>query len=175
MALTPLSVLFVQIINYMKLNNRKIYIGIALLLFAIGFTYFLVSFNKEIRADNSQLYQNINTDVAGQRVDKIQIFYFHRSQRCNTCKTIGRLTEEVISERFADELERGVVEFKEVNVELLENKELAKKFKATGPSLYINTIKNGYDDINQDVNVWRLINNEAAYKDYLENKIKALF
>lgn len=161
----------------MKLNNRKIFIGMVALLFTVSITYVLVLSNKKIRADYSQPYQNknVNFDVSGQEADKIQIFYFHRSQRCNTCKSIGRLSGEVINERFANDLDRGMIEFREVNVELLENKELAKKFQATGPSLYINVIKNGHDDIKQDFNVWRLINNETAYKDYLENKIKELF
>ena len=64
--------------------------------------------------------------------------------------------------------------FQSVNVDLPENRELAKKYQAVGSSLFINTIYDGQDHIEEDVRVWRLLNSEAQFKSYLKNKIDTL-
>ena len=68
----------------------------------------------------------------------------------------------------------GKIEFREINVDLPENKELVRKFQAGGLSLYINAIYNGEDNIAEDTRVWRLISSEAQFKSYLKDKIDNL-
>ena len=48
------------------------------------------------------------------------------------------------------------------------------KYKASGSSLFINAIKDGVDNIEEDVTVWRLVTNEDQYINYLQNKINNL-
>lgn len=55
-----------------------------------------------------------------------------------------------------------------------ENKELAQKFQASGSALYLNAIKDGVDNIEQDIKVWSLVGNTAKFKDYLEGRINSL-
>jgi hypothetical protein len=106
--------------------------------------------------------------------DKVQVFLFHSTQRCTSCIAIGRLAGETVNERFQDEIKSDRIEFKEVNIDLPENKELAKKFQASGSALYLNAIRGDSDNIEQDTRVWQLTKNEQAFKDYLENKINIL-
>jgi outer membrane protein assembly factor BamE (lipoprotein component of BamABCDE complex) len=105
--------------------------------------------------------------------DKVQVFLFHATQRCSTCIAIGKLAGETVNERFQDELKAGKIEFREVNIDLPENKELAIKFQASGSALYLNSIKGLSDNIEQDIKVWRLTNNPDAFKNYLEGRINA--
>ncbi len=126
---------------------------------------------KQVKASGNNEYPMSSVE---QVADKLQIYYFHRTQRCSTCLSIGRYTGELVKQKFAAELESGQIEFREVNVELPENRDLANKFQASGPSLYINAIKNNQDNINQDMTIWRLIGNEDQFKNYLENKINTL-
>lgn len=128
---------------------------------------------------NSQTESSINNssneaETVATKADKVEIFLFHATQRCPTCIAIGRLAGETINERFQEELKSGLVEFREVNIDLPENKALAQKFQAVGSALYINAIKDGADNIQQDVRVWSLVGNTAQFKDYLENKINNL-
>jgi hypothetical protein len=58
---------------------------------------------------------------------------------------------------------------------LPENKELAKKFQASGSSLFLNGIIRGEDHAKEDLQVWRLTGNPTAFKDYLESKINEMF
>lgn len=155
-----------------KLKN--VLIAVILLLIVI-----LIVSNRD-RVDNWRSAKEpiksavLGDTVEAQTVDKVQVYYFHRTQRCNTCKAIGRYTGEVINETFIEEQKRGRIEFREINVELPENKELAKKFKASGPSLFMNIIKNGQDNIIADANIWRLVGDEESFKKYLAEKIKSL-
>lgn len=106
--------------------------------------------------------------------DRLEIYYFHRTQRCSTCLSIGRFTKEMIREKFADKVDRGVIDFREINIDLPENAALVNKFQAGGQSLFINAIRDDRDNINQDINIWRLVRSESQFKSYLENKINGL-
>lgn len=124
--------------------------------------------------DSKQANQtsNSNQNIASAiKADKVEVFYFYSSQRCVTCLTIGRLTKETVNEFFQPELKTGKIEFREINVDLPENRILANKFRASGSSLFLNAISNGQDNIAEDINVWRLTQNETQFKTYLRNKI----
>lgn len=122
--------------------------------------------NKQVNNSNQYPVSSIET-VA----DKVQVFLFHATQRCTTCTAIGRLAGETVNERFQDELKSGKIEFREVNIDLPENKELARKFKASGSALYLNAIKGDINNIEQDAKVWRLTSDPDKFKDYLTSVI----
>ncbi|MBU1164287.1 hypothetical protein KKA15_01855 [Patescibacteria group bacterium] len=108
---------------------------------------------------------------ANQSVDKLEVYYFHRTARCYSCNTIGQYVRETMEQKYSEQIKDGVIDFRQLNVELPENKEIAKKFQASGSSLYINRIIDGQNNIEQDMNVWRLLKSEDQFKSYLENKI----
>lgn len=107
--------------------------------------------------------------------DRLEIYYFHRTQRCSTCLAIGRYTKELIQLKYSNKVEKGKIDFREINIDLPENAEIVNKYQASGQSLFINAISDGQDSINQDINIWRLVRSESQFKDYLENKINSLF
>jgi thiol-disulfide isomerase/thioredoxin len=109
-----------------------------------------------------------------QPADKIQVFMFHATARCATCIAIGQLADATVNEYFSAELKSGKIEFREVNVDLPENKELATRFQASGSSLRINAIYDEQDHISEDVTVWRLTSDETQFKNYLKNKIDTI-
>lgn len=104
--------------------------------------------------------------------EKIEVVHFHATQQCWSCITVGEYALKTITERFPEEYKRGIIVFRDINGELPENKDLVMRYKAGGSSLYINAITAGDDNIEEDVNVWRLVTNEKQFLDYLEAKIK---
>ena len=106
--------------------------------------------------------------------EKIQVFLFHATQRCTTCIAIGKLAEKTVNQNFSAELKSGKIEFREINIDLPENKELAVKFKATGSALFINNIYDGQDHIKDDARVWQLTSNEQSFISYLSDKLKGM-
>jgi len=63
------------------------------------------------------------------------VYYFHGDRKCKTCKAVGAQAKKVAAELN--------VKFYDVNIDQEENKELAKKFQATGSSLMIMHAKSG--------------------------------
>ncbi|MDD5014502.1 MAG: nitrophenyl compound nitroreductase subunit ArsF family protein [Atribacterota bacterium] len=128
---------------------------------------------------NSQAESNIENssnkiEVAIVKPDKVEVFLFHPTQRCITCITIGKFAGKTVAEFFQPELKGGLIEFREINIDLPENKILAQKFQASGSSLRINVITNGQDNISEDTYVWRLTQDETQFKSYLKNKLDNL-
>lgn len=115
-----------------------------------------------------------STENEKPKVEKIEVINFHATQRCVSCTTLGKYSEQTIYEYFQSELRDGIIEFKAINVDLPENREIAKKYQAVGSSLFINVIYDGQDHIEEDVKVWRILNDEQQFKSYLKNKINEL-
>ena len=59
---------------------------------------------------------------------------------CVTCKAIEANTQYTLDTYFAEELKNGTITFQVVNIDKDENYDLAKKFKASGTSLFLNVI-----------------------------------
>ena len=108
------------------------------------------------------------------KADKVQVFMFHSTARCATCIAIGQLAGATVNEYFSDELKSGQIEFREINVDLPENKELAEKFQASGSALKINAIYDDQDHVSEDTTVWRLTSNTTQFKTYLKEEIDNL-
>ncbi len=106
--------------------------------------------------------------------EKIEVIHFHSTQQCWACITVGELALKTIEQEFPEEYDQGVITFRDVNVDLAENKELASKFKARGSSVFVNAIVQGEDNIEEDVAVWRLIRNEEKYIEYFAEKLNDL-
>jgi len=106
--------------------------------------------------------------------DKIGVIHFHGTQQCWSCITVGKYALKTIKEKFPNEYENGKIVFKDINGELPENRDIVIKYQASGSSLFINAIRNGQDNIEEDVTVWRLISNENQFVDYFQNKLNNL-
>jgi len=107
------------------------------------------------------------------KADKIEIIYFHSTARCASCITLEEYLNEAVDDFFQDEIASGRINFQKVNVDLSENKELAKKFQAVSSSLKINEIYDGVDHIEEDSRVWRYLGDKEALKNYLQNRIES--
>lgn len=105
--------------------------------------------------------------------DKLEVYYFHRSARCFSCNTMGEFVRNLLNNRYGEELKSGKIVFEQLNVELPENKEIAKKFQASGSSLFINRIIDGEDNIEQDTAIWRVLGSEESFNKYLGDKINS--
>lgn len=127
--------------------------------------------NKESRTVSEQ---SETKEVS--KVDKIEIFDFHSSRRCVSCLGMERNTRATLEEFFQPELRDGKITFDSINIEDTDSRsiELTKKYQATGSSLFINVIRNGEDNIEQDANAWRFATQDEVFKKYFKEKITNL-
>jgi hypothetical protein len=103
--------------------------------------------------------------------DKIEVIDFHRTVRCDSCVWVGEVSRKTVEFYFKDELASGKVTFQEIDVQKPENAALAKKFKATGSSLYLNYIKDGTDHIVEASRIYPYVGNEAKFVPGLKTMI----
>jgi hypothetical protein len=158
-------------VKKMKIATIIIMIFASLILFGCSNTN-LVSDNNvsgNAIANNFQSTSFYNTSS----VDKIEIYHFHATSQCYSCKTVGAYAEETVNTYFADEVKSGKIVFGHINGELPENKELVTKYGATGSSLWIGTYtKDGKFSAEQNVNVWYKISDKNDYMNYLKGVIE---
>lgn len=125
-------------------------------------------YNKSDTADSSSVSLAVSNDI-----EKIEVYHFHGTNQCYSCKTVGAYAEETIETFFADELNSGKIVFDHINIDLPENQEFVKKYTATGSSLWIGTYTySGKFSKEQNVNVWYKIDDKQKYLEYLKEVIE---
>ena len=146
------------------------------LIIVLAFLYFGVRPDQKTEAANPNMQKSAQkTEIqATKPAEKIQVYLFHSTNRCYSCVTMGQYVKATVEEFFQPELRDGKVEFKEINIDLPENKELAAKYQAAGTSLFINAIIDGNDNIQEESQAWRLLGNQKTFSDYFSKKIRSL-
>jgi hypothetical protein len=80
-------------------------------------------------------------------VDRLEVYAFHGTRQCTTCKNMKSLTKSTLEKYFATELKEGAIVYRVVDVDEDANYDLAEKFEASGTALMINRIKDGKENI----------------------------
>ena len=115
----------------------------------------------------------LETPKEANTVEKIEVYHFHGTNQCYSCKTVGAYAEETLNTFFAGELESGKIVFSHINIDLPENQALVEKYEATGSSLWIGTYTADEKfSKEQNTSVWYKIGNKQEYLDYLKGVIE---
>jgi len=104
--------------------------------------------------------------------DRVDVVYFHRTQRCYSCTYMEDAARYTVETYFADELASGKVTFQTLNVEDEQNADIVQKYQASYLSLYINPVKDGTDHIELVTDLYTLIGNDEAFAETLKSKIE---
>ena len=104
--------------------------------------------------------------------DRVDVIYFHRTQRCYVCYYAEDGIRYTVETYFADELANGKVTFQVVNVQDEENAAIVNKYGAYTLSLFINTIRGGTDHIEEVTDIWYLIGDDEAFVEVVRDKIE---
>ncbi|MCX7862707.1 MAG: nitrophenyl compound nitroreductase subunit ArsF family protein [Bacteroidales bacterium] len=105
---------------------------------------------------------------------KLLVYYFHITNRCNTCYKIENSTKKVLETYFSKELNENVIIFRSFNCELPENKNLVEKYQAYGATLALTPIVSGKEIGIDDITsfAFNKINNETLFMEELKRKIE---
>ena len=76
---------------------------------------------------------NVQTNAA------VEVLYFHGNRRCATCIAIEQRTKELLYDEFAEDMAQGKIDFKSINYDEPDGKNLADKYKVAGSSLIISS------------------------------------
>jgi hypothetical protein len=150
--------------------NKKLIYGIAIGIFVLLLIIFIPKYmngSGNVTASGSP----ISSDI-----EKVEVYHFHATRQCVTCKTIGAFSEETVNTYFSNELKSGKLVYAHINIDLPENKALVDKYEAKGSSLLIGVYgKDGSFLKTEDTNVWYKIDNKTDFMTYLKEVIEQKF
>ncbi|MCU0306084.1 MAG: nitrophenyl compound nitroreductase subunit ArsF family protein [Thermoanaerobaculales bacterium] len=101
------------------------------------------------------------------------VYYFHGNQRCATCRKIEAYSEEAITSGFADEMVRGALAFRAVNVDEAQNKHYVQDFQLTNKSVVVVEYRDGEVSRFKNLNeIWLKVGDKEAYFDYMRDSTR---
>lgn len=109
------------------------------------------------------------------KVEHVEVVYFHRTQRCASCIEAERLTRKTLDTYFADRLKSGGMSLVVADVQKPQNAALARKYEASGSSLYLGILNGGVEYILPVNDVWLVLQNEAKFMTTLRDKINLVY
>ncbi len=105
----------------------------------------------------------------------LEVFCFHGTRQCTTCKNMKANTRETLETHFAEQLKNGTIVFAIVDVDDEKNYKLAEKFEATGTALMFNKVVAGKDNIiDKSDFAFEKANDKAAYISELKSIIEEI-
>ena len=110
--------------------------------------------------------------VTSDAADKVEVVYFHRTQRCNSCIYAETGVRYTVGTYFADELASGKLVLKAVDLGDKENAAIVKKYGAYTSSLFINTVSSGTDHIEEVTDIWLVMGDNEAFVEVVRSKIE---
>jgi hypothetical protein len=119
-------------------------------------------------------------DESAGSLNRVDVVYFHRPQRCVTCLCFEERIRYVVSTYFQTELDSGQMTFGVYNIGDSQNADIVKKYGAISSQLFINTVKDGTDNIKdiQDIWAWSCRTNKESFdqkvKTVIEQSLKSV-
>jgi hypothetical protein len=107
-------------------------------------------------------------------VERVDVVYFHRPQRCVTCLCFEERIRYVMSTYFQNELNNGEMTFGVYNIGDKKNAAIVKKYGAISSQLFINTVKDDTDHITdiQDIWSWNCRSDKEGFDQQVKNVIE---
>lgn len=106
--------------------------------------------------------------------NRVEVVYFHGKQRCATCMAIEKNAREAVNTMFADEVKKGTVVFRIVDISTPEGERVADQYEVAWSSLFVNKWKNGKENRNNmtEFGFGHARKNPDGFKKGLAEKIR---
>lgn len=116
--------------------------------------------------------KNSPENIAADGSHAVTVYYFHGKYRCYSCNLIEQLTRISVEEGFSEEIGKGLVSFKVLNVEEQENSHFIKDYSLYTKSVIVSDVRGGKEIRWKNLTkVWELLRNEVAFKSYVQAEV----
>jgi hypothetical protein len=100
-------------------------------------------------------------------VSSIELIFFHPVPGCDSCERVGLLANETVNAYFSPELATGKITFRDVNLNLPENRAIAHRYGAYTESLWIGEYNETGFHATEILDIWYYAYNREEYMKYL--------
>ena len=156
--------------------NKKIWIPHLLILTCLALSLMLgctaSPTTPPVTSEGEQSTEHPASDTSLGAPDTVEVVYFHRTRRCYSCSYAEEGTRYAVETYFKDELANGKVIFKVLNVEDEKNAAVVKKYGAFTSSLFINTVRDGAEHIEEVTDIWLVLGDDKAFVEVVKGKIE---
>jgi hypothetical protein len=106
--------------------------------------------------------------------EKFIVYYFMTTMRCPSCHKIETYTHATVTDKFAEEIKAGTMEWKMVNTDEAANEHFIKDYSLFTKSVIISKVVDGKEVSWKYLDkVWELLSNQDNFQKYIENEIRA--
>lgn len=111
--------------------------------------------------------------VASAQTPRFVVYYFHGNVRCATCRKLEAYSEEAITTGFADQLERGALAYRAVNIDEDQNKHFIQDFQLTNKSVVVVEYREGevarFENLNE---IWQRVRDKDDFLEYVRSSTR---
>lgn len=107
-------------------------------------------------------YQEL--DLPSTRLDLVR---FHHTEECEECFLIGEAVLDILNKEYSQELERGMITYRAVNSEYLENKPLLLHYGVMEEDFVTNVLSPTIDQIEQHHDLWLITKDSTQLRQAL--------
>jgi len=123
---------------------------------------------KKVNVDKSK------TSATKEEPHKLVVYYFHGNARCFTCKKFESLTKEIMETRFSDEVKKGRLEYRVVNIDDKGNNHFVNDYGLYTKSVVLSDLNSGKQTRWKNLDkIWEMIRDEDAYRKYIEGEVRS--
>jgi hypothetical protein len=128
--------------------------------------------NKEIKTEKMSKTESLGKEKKRILNDRVLVYYFHTNYRCWTCNQFEKLTKEVLNEHFQEQINKGLLELKVINIEDGANTHFVEDYKLVTKSLVLSLHKNKSEaDWKNLEKIWVLVRDKEKFKSYVREGI----
>jgi hypothetical protein len=106
--------------------------------------------------------------ITPQNQTGLELVFFHPVPGCDSCEGVGLLANETVNAYFGPERAAGKITFRDVNLNLPENRDIAHRYGAYTESLWIGEYNENGFHATEIVDIWYYAYNHEEYLKYLK-------
>lgn len=101
--------------------------------------------------------------------EKIELLYFHRTDRCQSCNNAEQYARDTLNAYFPDELRSGKLSIQSIDYQ--KDKTMADKYGVNMQGLKLRIVNGGQETIKDLPELWTYVRDRSGYMDYLRNAL----
>ncbi len=101
--------------------------------------------------------------------DKIELLYFHRTDRCPSCNNAEQYARDTLGAYYPEELKSGTLSIRSIDYQ--KDKAMADKYGVKMQGLKLVITKGGHAAIKDLSEIWAYVRDRDAYMRYLKDAL----
>jgi hypothetical protein len=102
--------------------------------------------------------------------DGIELLYFHRTDRCQSCNNAEQYARDTLNTYFPDQLKSGTLSIQSIDYQ--KDRAMAEKYGVNMQGLKLKITKNGQETVKDVSEIWAYVRDKNAYMSYLQDVLK---